>query len=119
MNKRRFTRVDFQAKVVVCSKDTRTEGETRNVSLRGMYLQNFLAVPLGEEVEIEISIPDAPGGKALKTKAIAVRQQDGGTGFQFGTMDFDAFFALQEIVARLSGTPGQVMTEVMSFVNNG
>lgn len=119
MNKRKFTRVDLQAKVAVYSNGARIEGESRNVSLRGMYLQNFLEIPLGEEVEVEISMPDVPDGKTLKTKATAVRYQDGGTGFQFGAMDFDAFFALQEIVARLSGTPGQVMTEVMSFVNNG
>jgi hypothetical protein len=119
MNKRRFTRVALEARVTVYSNGLRTEGETRDVSLRGMYLQNFLAVPLGEEVEVEISLPDASADKTLRTKAVAVRHQDGGTGFQFGAMDFDAFFALQEIITRLSGTPGQVMTEVISFVNNG
>ena len=107
----------FEANVTIYSKGVTTEGKTRDVSLRGMYLQEFLAVSLGEEVDVEISIPDAPPDKTLKTKAIAVRHQEGGTGFQFGTMDFDAFFALQEIISRLSGTPGQVMTEVISFVN--
>ena len=116
MNKRKFTRVVFEARVAVCFRGVTTEAETRDVSLRGMFLDRFLAVPLGEEVEVEISIPDAE--KILSTKATAIRYQDGGTGFQFGAMDFDAFFALQEIIARLSGTPGQVMTEVMSFVNN-
>jgi hypothetical protein len=119
MNQRKFTRIPFEARVVVVSEGKRMEGETRNVSLRGMFLQDFLAVPLGKEAEVEISVPDAPDGRVLKTKAIAVRYQDGGTGFEFGNMDFDAFFTLQEIVARISGTPGQVMTEVMSFVNNG
>ena len=119
MEKRRFTRIPYKAKVVVRSKETTTDGETGNVSLRGMYLQNFKSVPLGEEVEVEISLPDAPDDRTLRTKAVAVRYQGGGTGFQFGAMDFDSFFILQEIVARISGTPGQVMTEVLSFVNNG
>jgi hypothetical protein len=119
VEKRRFTRIHLKAKVVVTSKAMRIEGETGNISLRGMYLQDFLIVSLGEEVEVEISLPDAPPERALKTKAIAVRYHDGGTGFQFGAMDFDGFFALQEIVARVSGTPGQVMTEVLSFVNSG
>jgi hypothetical protein len=48
---------------------------------------------------------------------VPVRFQDGGTGFQFGTMDFDSFFTLQEIVTKVSGTPGQVMSEVMRFIN--
>jgi len=119
MEKRRFTRIHFKAKVAVTFAKNRRQGETENVSLRGMYLQEFLEVPLGGEVEIEISLPDDPAERHLKTKAVAVRYHDGGTGFQFGAMDFDSFFALQEIVARVSGAPGQVMTEVLSFVNNG
>jgi hypothetical protein len=119
VEKRKFVRIPFNAKVSVKSKDATIEGQTENVSLRGMYLRNFAAVPLGEEVEVRISLPDAPADRILVTKAVAVRYQDGGTGFQFGAMDFDSFFTLQEIVARVSGAPGQVMTEVLSFVNNG
>jgi hypothetical protein len=119
MERRRFTRIRFKARVVITFADSRRQGETENVSLRGMYLQNFLEVPLGEEVEVEISLPNDPADRSLKTKAVAVRYHDGGTGFQFGAMDFSCFFTLQEIVARVSGTPGQVMTEVLSFVNSG
>ena len=42
MNKRRFTRVAFEANVTIYSKGVMTEGKTRDVSLRGMYLQEFL-----------------------------------------------------------------------------
>ncbi len=119
MEKRRFTRIPFRAKVVIRTSDGALEGRTENVSLRGMFLQGFSAVPLGEEIDVEISLPDAPPDRVLRTKAIAVRYHDGGTGFQFGAMDFDSFFTLQEIVTRISGTPGQIITEVLSFVNNG
>jgi hypothetical protein len=119
MEKRKFTRIRFKARVIVTSADSRRQGETENVSLRGMYLQDFLEIPLGAEVEVEISLPEDPTERSLKTRAVAVRYHDGGTGFRFGTMDFDSFFALQEIVARVSGTPGRVMTEVLSFVNSG
>ncbi len=116
---RKFTRIPFRTKVTISSKSTTIEGETENVSLRGMYVQDFVAVPLGEEVEVKISVPDAPANPTVVTKAVAVRYQEGGTGFRFCAMDFDSFFTLQEIVARISGAPGQVMTEVLSFVNSG
>jgi hypothetical protein len=116
MEKRRSTKIPFEAKVEIRSRGTTTEGEMANVSLRGMYLQNFKSMPLGEEIEIEISLPDAPDDRTLSTKAVIVRHQDGGTGFQFGARDFDSFFVLQEIVGRISGTPGQAMTEVLPLL---
>jgi hypothetical protein len=120
MDKRQFTRVPYRARVTISKGDGEPgQGETGNISLRGMYLEGFQDVPLGQEVEVEISLTDGPESRYLKTKAVAVRYNEGGTGFHFGAMDFDTFFALQEIVVRVSGTPGQVMTEVMKFINNG
>jgi hypothetical protein len=119
MEKRRFTRVPVQAKATLITKDATVQGDVENLSLRGMYLHGYQSSKIGEEVEVDIFIPDTVESKHLKTKAVAVRYHDGGTGFQFGSMDFDSFFILQEIIARLSGAPGQVMTEVMRFVNEG
>jgi hypothetical protein len=109
--------VPFKAHVVVSAGGGEIRGETGNISLRGMYIQGFQELPLGQEVHVEIFLSDDPEDRRLKTKAVPVRFQDGGTGFQFGTMDFDGFFALQEIVTKVSGTPGQVMSEVMRFIN--
>ena len=117
MEKRLFTRVPFRAQVVVTSTGNVIRGETENVSLKGMYLQDQQTIPIGEEVDVEISLPDPHKDKILRAKAVAVRYQDGGTGYRFGAMDFDSFFALQEIVTMVSGTPGQVMTEIMRYVN--
>jgi hypothetical protein len=117
VEKRQFTRVLFKARVAVNVDGVETCGETENISLRGMYIQGFQTLPLDQEVQVEISVPDSPEDRHLKTKAVPVRYCDGGTGFQFGAMDFDSFFALQEIVTKVSGTPGQVMSEVMRFIN--
>ena len=117
MEKRRFMRVHFKAKATVVSKETTVEGEIENLSLRGMYLQACTQFKINEEVEVRISLPDVTPERALKTKAVAVRYREGGTGFEFAQMDFDSFFTLQDIIARTSGAPGQVMMEVMKFVN--
>lgn len=119
MEKRRFTRVAVQAKATLTTGETAIQGDVENLSLRGMYLHGYQSIKIGEEVEVDLYLPDTVENKHLKTKAVAVRYHDGGTGFQFGSMDFDSFFLLQEIIARLSGAPGQVMTEVMRFVNEG
>ncbi len=88
------------------------------MSLKGMFLASGIPVPLGEEVEVEISVPGTAEPKAVRTRAVAVRRGNGGTGFEFGKMDFDCFFSLQETITHLSKTPGQIMMEVMKFVNN-
>jgi hypothetical protein len=119
MEKRKFTRVPYKAQVVLHLADMDFHGETENISIHGMFLQGFQDVPLNQEVIVEISFEQPGDTPWLKTKAIPVRYAQGGTGFQFGAMDFSAFFALQEIVTRVSGTPGQVMTEIMSFINGG
>jgi hypothetical protein len=117
MEKRKFTRVPFKAQVSFVLADRELHGETENISLRGMFLQDFQDLPLNEEVPVEISLYGPDSVQQVKTTATPVRFAEGGTGFQFGVMEFDAFFVLQEIVTRVSGTPGQVMTEIMRFVN--
>lgn len=119
LEKRRFTRVALRTKAVIRWKDRVIEGETADVSLKGMFLPSNTALPLNEEVDVEISVPDTTEAKVFRTRAVVVRHFDGGTGFEFGKMDFDCFFSLQEIIARISHAPGRIMTEVMRFVNNG
>jgi hypothetical protein len=119
MEKRKFTRIPCKAEVLVLLESSELHGETKDISLRGMFVPGFESLPPNQEVMVEISFNEPGNVQRLKTKATPVRYTEGGTGFQFGTMDFDAFFALQEIVTRLSGTPGQVMTEIMSFINGG
>jgi hypothetical protein len=119
LEKRRFTRVAFRTKVVISWKDRVIEGETADVSLKGMFLPFDTGVPLNEEVEVEIAVPDTAEPKSMRTRAVAVRRSEEGTGFEFGKMDFDCFFGLQEIITRISQAPGQIMMEVMKFVNDG
>lgn len=120
MEKRRFTRFPLktQARVLVTSKDTLLEGETENVSLKGVFLQTNTVLPLREQVEIEIWVPDDPSQPKVKTKAVVVRHQDGGVGLEFAGMDFDCFFSLQSIISRVSGSPSLVARELFNFVNN-
>jgi hypothetical protein len=120
MEKRRFTRFPLKtkAKVLVSSKDTVLEGETENVSLKGVFLQTATMLPLNIHVEIEIWMPDDPSVSKVKTKAVVVRHQDDGMGLEFAGMEFDCFFALQDIVSQISGSPSLVAKEFFDFVNN-
>jgi hypothetical protein len=117
MEKRRFTRVPFKARVTVTSDKATVEGETDDLSLKGMHFQACQLFAIDEQVEVRISLPDSVPPKVLKTRAVVVRYQDGGTGFEFAQMDFDSFFALQDLIAHASGTPGLVMTEALRFFN--
>lgn len=120
MEKRRFTRfpLDTKAKVLVTSKDTILEGETGNVSLKGIFFRTVTVLPLGEQVEIELWMPNDPSQSKVKTKAVVVRHEDDGMGLEFAGMDFDCFFSLQSIISQVSGSPSLVARELFNFVNN-
>lgn len=119
MEKRRFTRFPLRtkAKVLVSSKNTLIECETENVSLKGVFLQTDKPLPLHEEVEVEIWI-DETTKKKVRTKAAVVRHEDEGMGLEFGPMEFDCFFALQDIISHVSGNPDLAAREFFNFVNN-
>lgn len=120
MEKRRFTRFPLRtrAKVLVSSGDSLIECETENLSLKGVFLQTESPLPINQEVEIEIWMPDEPTKSKVKTKATVVRHQDDGMGLEFGAMEFDAFFVLQDIISRVSGSPDIAAREFFNFVNN-
>lgn len=120
MEKRRFTRFPFRtkAKVLVSSGDLLLECETENVSLKGVFLQTEAPLPLHEEVEVELWMPDDHTESKVKTKATVVRRQDDGMGLEFGAMEFDIFFALQDIISKISGSPGLAAREFFNFVNS-
>lgn len=120
MEKRRFTRFPFKtkAKVIVSSEDSLLEYETENVSLKGVFLQTDTPLPLQQEVEIELWMPDDSTKSKVKTKATVVRHQDGGMGLEFGAMEFEVFFALQDIISQVSGSPGLAAKEFFNFVNS-
>lgn len=119
MEKRRFTRFPFKtkARVTVTSGDMLLEGETENVSLKGVFLQTAVILPIREQVEIEIWMPDDPPESKVKAKALVVRHQEDGMGLEFAGMDFDCFFLLQDIISRVSGSPSLVAREFFNFVN--
>lgn len=120
MDKRRFTRFPLRAraKVLVSSGGSLLECETENLSLKGVFLQMESPLPISQEVEIEIWMPDEPTKAKVKTKATVVRHQDDGMGLEFGAMEFDAFFALQDIISRVSGSPDIAAREFFNFVNS-
>lgn len=120
MEKRRFTRFSFRTKVkvIVSSGDSTLECETENVSLKGVFLQTETPLPLHEEVEIELWMPDDSAESKVRTKATVVRHQDDGMGLEFGAMEFDVFFALQDIISKISGSPGLAAREFFNFVNS-
>lgn len=120
MEKRRFTRFPLRtkAKVLVSSGDSLLEGETENLSLKGVFLQTGTALPLQEQVEIEIWMPDDPSKSRVKTKAVVVRHHNGGMGLEFAGMDFDGFFTLQDIISQVSGNPRLAAMEFFNFVNS-
>jgi hypothetical protein len=120
MEKRRFTRFPLRAmaRVLVSSGESLMEYETENLSLKGVLLQTDSPLPLHEEVQIEIWMPDEPAKSKMMTKATVVRHQDAGMGLEFGPMEFDTFFVLQEIISRLSGSPDIAAREFFNFVNS-
>ena len=92
--------------------DWRT-GETRNVGVGGAFIADAAGLPVGTELELELSLPscDHPlAMRAIVRRAGVGRDGDGGdeggVGVEFVEVEVDVLLELNDYFASLTGTDG-------------
>jgi hypothetical protein len=110
MERRNFTRVEFEAEAVIKSGKRIVRGRSENVSLKGLFFQTSEKFDLGKKVRIKLFL-HGQEDLFVKLAGKVVRHEDGGFGVQFAGMDFSDFMDLKRIVSLLVGDENQVISE--------
>ena len=112
-NKRRRTRVGFQTSVTLKAGGKKLEGrESRDISLKGLYVDSKDKFPLDTLVDISLSLSGTTSSLSLSMEGRVVRVDDEGMGVDFTQIDMDSFFHLRNLVAYNSGDFAEVDSEL-------
>lgn len=112
-NQRRRTRVRFSTSATLrAGKQTLAALSTRDVSLKGLYVQTGERLPLGTEVEVLLELGGSTSSLSLKMKGRVARVEPGGLGVEFSEVDLDSFFHLRNLLSYNSEDPSAIEAEL-------
>jgi hypothetical protein len=117
--RRRFTRVDLNSKVVVSAQGANVDGDIRDLSLSGVYVIAPGKVPLDEAVKLEMVLAGPTSELILDIQGVVVRHGDDGFGIRFDLQEFelDTFLHLRNVIAYLNEpSPDTIMDEFMRML---
>ncbi|KAF0221314.1 MAG: type IV pilus assembly [Geobacteraceae bacterium] len=119
MEKRKFSRVDFNLKAFVSYRNLSIKGEVENLSLKGMFVRTGEKLQSGDMVETTIYLTGTanPLDISVNIKGTVVRTEGNGVVLQFKEMDLDSFAQLKNIIAYNDGNADKVMDEFVQAID--
>lgn len=115
-DKRTHERVPFTARVNVFCKGKRivTDADTRNISLKGVYVEAERSPGIGTLCGLELQLTGASSKLILNIDGRVVREDGAGFGLVFDTIDLDSYFHLKNIL-RYNAADSDTLTERLSM----
>jgi hypothetical protein len=113
MDKRRFTRVPSESRVIIRYNQTVISGESKDLSLKGLYVKVPQALPLKEQVEVDIRVADEEEQRRVTGKATVARISKNGVALEFSAMDMESFSVLEKIITDRIGRERRIMMETL------
>jgi hypothetical protein len=112
-DRRRKTRVRFETRAILRTKDVEVTAETnsRNVSLRGVFLATDVALPQGTPCEIEILLTGSSTRLSIRVQGRVARVDSEGLGVVFESIDPDSYFHLRNLLLYNSSDPEEIENE--------
>ncbi len=98
VEKRSFTRIQFQAKAFVRAKDTTVIGVIENLSLNGIFLKTPEKLRVNRDVRIELLFTGTSSQLSILLNGKILRHERTGMAIQFSDIDLDAFFHLENLI---------------------
>ena len=114
-DKRTHERVPFTARVSVFYKGKRvvSDADTRNISLKGVYVASDYRLGVGTLCGLELQLTGASSKLILNIDGRVVREDDTGFGLVFDTIDLDSYFHLKNIL-RYNAADSDIPSETIS-----
>jgi len=114
-NKREFARLPVRLQIEIIAGDIsiRCE-ETRDISLKGVYVMTGHRIPLGVECDVAID----PGGpnheRRIQIKGHVARVDVSGIAIEFTEIGVDAFYELKKLLMINATNLGSIAKEVIT-----
>ena len=98
--RRRDIRVDFDTDVSVMADgvESRYRGNTRDLSLRGVFIKTTDTLKIGTHCQVEVMLSGLQDQLVLKMEGHVVRRCDEGFAIYFESVDLDSYTHLKNIV---------------------
>ena len=116
--RRRKTRVFFETRVVLKTKDSEltTLSDSRNISIKGIYVRADRKIPVGTGCDIEIVLTGTTSRLSLKVKGIIARHDEGGMGISFEAVEVDSYYHLKNLLMYNAEDPAELEKELQTPV---
>lgn len=113
-NRRKKTRVNFETQVTVKTKDAEVLSRThsKNISLRGVYLETDCALPLGTPCEVAILLSGTSTLLSIRVRGKVARTDAAGLGIVFESIDPDSYFHLKNLLMHNTSDPDDIEREL-------
>lgn len=96
--KRRFSRILFDAPVTIRTGDRRHESRLLDISLKGMLVAKTADWPADAGGRVELSVPMVGSEHDIRMQAHKVHEENGHVGYQCDHIDLDSISALKRLV---------------------
>lgn len=105
--KRSKPRVHYKTDILVKLDkfEVRSLGNSRDLSLNGIFVKADDDIPVGTECTVEISLSGTTERLPLKIQGTVVRKETSGVGISFNSMDIDSYTHLKNLVRYNSEDP--------------
>lgn len=112
---RRRKRVQYKTAVTLFTPDKKLENlSSRDLSLKGVYVETKDSLPIGTEVQIVVDLAGSTSLLSLRMVGQVARLDDEGMGLDFSEVDLDSFFHLRNIVLYNAEDPAEVDDELVT-----
>jgi hypothetical protein len=118
MEKRNFSRINFNVGTIIKWQDSSFKGEVENLSLQGMLARITESIPAGAEVEITIYLTGVSPQIPINLQGEVIRSSEEGLALKFVKMNTDSFIHLRNIMAHNTGDSSKVMDELFNFIKH-
>ena len=110
-NKRAKVRVDFKTRIEidVYSSAIRLIGDSRNLSLKGIYVVTAEEVPLNARCRVQIFLSGTAEPFSIVIEGTVVRKEPAGIAISFDSMDLDDYAELKNIVRYNTEEPDTIV----------
>lgn len=108
--RRRGVRVAFETRVrlEVGGEEIRTEGSSRDLSQKGIFIAGEKGVSIGEDCRVEVELSGMVDPVKLLMKGRIARVTNEGIGIEFIEMDLDTFTHLKNVVRYNCEDPDEI-----------
>ena len=109
--KRKGERVSFETEVFLktADREIRVDGNTRDLSMRGLFVKTIEPFSVGIQCDIEIMLTGTTEKVVLTMRGTVVREESTGMAIYFDSVDLDSYAHLKKLVQYNAKFPDDVV----------